>query len=210
MPFLFFSVTQLMKIGFNTADMAISSLISLLIIITYPLYPGLVYYLIRKNYEVLVVEDTDQMVEMSMSPFVYGIKRDKISILYYPAKYVRKLLFVLFAAAITKPEASLGCLIGINSLWIILVCVRRPHSKVILMVLDLLVESILLAFEIFMMVYVTNNASLISVVSIITHSVGFLSANLSLLLAIILNLIAFYKIFKCIYGLVQHLKNKGD
>lgn len=76
---------------------------------------------------------------MSMAPYVYGIKRDKINILYYPVKYIRKLLFVIFAAVIPNPVASLGCLIALNSLFIVLICVRRPHSKVILMVLDLII-----------------------------------------------------------------------
>jgi hypothetical protein len=83
---------------------------------------------------------------MAMAPYVYGIKRDKINILYYPAKYIRKLLFVIFAAAIPDPLISLGCLIGLNVLFIILICVRRPHSMLILMVLDLIIEGIVLLF----------------------------------------------------------------
>lgn len=144
-----------------------------------------------------------------MAPYIYGIKRDKINIMYYPTKYIRKLLFVIFAATIPNPEISLGCLIALNGLWIILICVRRPHSMVILMVLDLIIEGIMLAFEIFMLVYIKNSAELVSVMSIITHGLGFLSANLSLVIAIVLNLIAYYKIIKCIYELVQHLRAKG-
>lgn len=139
LPFLFFSITQLKNISFKSADLVISSLISILIIIAYPLYPGFVFYLIRKRYAVLEIEGSDKMVEMSMAPFVYGIKRDKVNIMYYPAKYIRKLLFVIFAATIPNPEASLGCLIALNGLWIVLICVRRPHSMVILMILDLIV-----------------------------------------------------------------------
>lgn len=141
-----------------------------------------------------------------MAPYVYGIKRDKINILYYPVKYIRKLLFVIFAAAISDPVASLGCLIALNVVFVVLICVRRPHSMLILMILDLIIEGVLLFFEIFMLVYVKNSASLVSTMSIITHGLGFLSANLSLVIAIILNLIAYYKIIKCIYELVQHLR----
>lgn len=57
MPFLFFSITQLMKISFATGDMIFSSLLSIVIIAVYPLYPGLIYYLIRKHYDVLSVEN---------------------------------------------------------------------------------------------------------------------------------------------------------
>lgn len=49
-----------------------------------------------------------------------------------------------------------------------------------------------------MLVYTKQNADFVSVMSIATHGLGFLSANLSLVIAIILNLIAYYKIFKCI------------
>lgn len=61
-----------------------------------------------------------------------------------------------------------------------------------------------------MLVYIKKSADLVSVMSIITHGLGFLSANLSLIIAIVLNLIAYYKIVRCIYDLVQHLKQKGE
>lgn len=62
LPFLFFSISQLQNISFASADLAISSLISILIIISYPLYPGLIFYLIRKHYEVLEIEGSDKMI----------------------------------------------------------------------------------------------------------------------------------------------------
>lgn len=37
-----------------------------------------------------------------MGPFIKGIKRDKISLCYYPLKYIRKLLFIIFAALVTN------------------------------------------------------------------------------------------------------------
>jgi hypothetical protein len=45
--------------------------------------------------------------------------------------------------------------------------------------------------------------------SIATHAVGFITANLSLIVAIILNLIAYYKIFMCLYDLYKHLQEKA-
>jgi hypothetical protein len=45
--------------------------------------------------------------------------------------------------------------------------------------------------------------------SIITHSLGFMMANASLIIAIILNLIAYYKIIVCIWDLVKHLRAKN-
>lgn len=45
--------------------------------------------------------------------------------------------------------------------------------------------------------------------SIITHGIGFLTANLSLIIAIVLNLVAYYKIFECLRDLVVHLKAKA-
>lgn len=76
----------------------------------------------------------------------------------------------------------------------------------ILLVLDLIIEGIMLFFEVFMLVYIKNSSDLVSVMSIITHGLGFLSANLSLIIAIVLNLIAYYKIVMCVYELVQHLR----
>ena len=46
--------------------------------------------------------------------------------------------------------------------------------------------------------------------SIVTHAMGFLVANLSLIVAIILNLIAYYKIIMCCYDLYKHLKEKAE
>lgn len=57
-----------------------------------------------------------------------------------------------------------------------------------------------------MLVYLSNESAKISAMSIATHAVGFITANLSLIVAIILNLIAYYKIFMCIYDLYKHLK----
>jgi hypothetical protein len=45
--------------------------------------------------------------------------------------------------------------------------------------------------------------------SIATHAVGFITANLSLIIAIILNIIAYYKIFMCLYELYKHLQEKA-
>lgn len=38
---------------------------------------------------------------MSFNPYVKGIKRDKISLGYFPLKYLRKLLFVIFTVTIS-------------------------------------------------------------------------------------------------------------
>jgi hypothetical protein len=46
----------------------------------------------------------------------------------------------------------------------------------------------------------------VAMMSIVTHVVGFITANLSIIVAIVLNLIAYYKIFLCIKDLIAHLK----
>jgi hypothetical protein len=48
-PFLYFSLLQLKNFSFETASKGISSLLSILIIVTYPLYPVLIAYLIKKK-----------------------------------------------------------------------------------------------------------------------------------------------------------------
>lgn len=78
------------------------------------------------------------------------------------------------------------------------------------LVIDLVIEFVLLFFEVFMLVYIEINGSQVAIMSIITHAIGFIMANLSLIAAIILNLIAYYKIFCCIYDLYKHLKEKME
>lgn len=102
---------------------------------------------------------------------------------------------------------TLSILTGLNVLFIVYLIVYRPREMPYL-VLDFIIEFLLLGFEIFMLVYVSTDGSKISAMSIVTHAVGFITANLSLILAIILNLIAYYKIFMCLRELYLHLKEK--
>lgn len=57
-----------------------------------------------------------------------------------------------------------------------------------------------------MLIYMSLDSNKITAMSIVTHAFGFLSANLSMVVAIVLNVIAYYRIFMCIYELVQHLR----
>lgn len=59
-----------------------------------------------------------------------------------------------------------------------------------------------------MLVYVSIGGASVTAMSVVTHAVGFIIANSSLLIAIILNIMSYYTIFCCIYDLIQHLKNK--
>ena len=210
MPFLFFSLVQLQKISFATGDQAISSIISLVIIIIYPLYPFFIAWLIKSHYDVLEFEGADTLIEMSMSPYVAKINRDKFSLAYYPLKYLRKFICIIFVATISDGIVVLGLLMALNLAFIIYLCTKRPHSSKLFFGFDLSIELILLGFEIFMMVYVKQGANKVDLMSIITHSLGFMMANASLIIAIILNLIAYYKIVMCIWDLVKHLKSKGE
>jgi len=65
---------------------------------------------------------------------------------------------------------------------------------------------VLLAFEAFLLIYLMMDGSKVAMMSIVTHAVGFITANLSLITAIVLNLVAYYKIFLCIKDLISHLK----
>lgn len=78
------------------------------------------------------------------------------------------------------------------------------------MVFDFIIEGILLGFEIFLLVYVTYGISDVNAMSIIAHGVGFITANLSIIIAIILNLVAYYHIIMCLYHLVKHLQEKME
>ena len=119
-------------------------------------------------------------------------------------------MFIVIVASVSDGVTVLSLLMTLNILFIVYLCVRRPHSSKIWFGFDLAIELILFAFEVFMMVYIKQGANKIDLMSIITHSLGFLMANASLVIAIMLNLIAYYKIVMCIWELVKHLKAKGD
>jgi len=57
-----------------------------------------------------------------------------------------------------------------------------------------------------MLVYISLDATAVSAMSIVTQAVGFLTANISLIIAIVLNIIAYYHIFRCLYDLVVVLR----
>lgn len=59
------------------------------------------------------------------------------------------------------------------------------------------------------MVYLILDGPKVAMMSIVAHAVGFVTANLSLITAIVLNLIAYYKIFLCIKDLITHLRSKA-
>lgn len=106
--------------------------------------------------------------------------------------------FVFIVALCPVPINSLIALIILNIIFIVYMGVFRPRQMPY-MVFDFIIEGILLFFEIFMIVYLSNDSAKITVMSIAAHAIGFITANLSLVIAIILNLIAYYKIFMCIY-----------
>ena len=74
LPFVYFAVVQLGTFSFDSALAGFSSILSIIIIIVYPLYPFFIAYQIKQNYNALVQEN-DSIVEMSLSPWVYKVKR---------------------------------------------------------------------------------------------------------------------------------------
>lgn len=128
--------------------------------------------------------------------------------MYYPLKYVRKFLFVMVAAIVPNPVHVVAILIGINVLFIMYIIALRPREMPYL-VFDLVIEFVLLVFEGVLLVYLILDGPRIAIMSIVTHAVGFITANISLIVAIILNLIAYYKIFLCIKDLITHLRQKA-
>jgi hypothetical protein len=167
---------------------------------------------------------------MSLSPFLTKVKRPLKNIvipfeeqdfsfgkyfnkanfilIYYPLKYVRKFAFVLVAALVSNPVNMVSILIAINVAFIVYMIVLRPRVMPY-MVFDLIIEFVLLAFEVFLLVYLFLDGPKIAMMSIVTHVVGFITANLSIATAIILNLIAYYKIFLCIKDLISHLRERA-
>lgn len=50
LPFLYFSIVQVQRFNFNDALNGFSSILAIIILGTYPLYPILIAYNIKKNY----------------------------------------------------------------------------------------------------------------------------------------------------------------
>jgi hypothetical protein len=61
-----------------------------------------------------------------------------------------------------------------------------------------------------MLIYVSQSGSTVAAMSVVTHAIGFILANSTLVIAIILNIMSYYTIFCCIVDLVKHLKNKVE
>lgn len=74
LPFIYFALMQLQAFSFKTFIEGFSCLLAIVIIAVYPLYPFFIIYLLRENYNDLVQEDK-KLVEMSLSPYVYKVKR---------------------------------------------------------------------------------------------------------------------------------------
>ena len=115
--------------------------------------------------------------------FAYCTK-DNWILMYYPLKYVRKFVFVLVLAVFPSPITALSILIGLNIIFIVYMAVLRPRLFPYI-IIDFVIEFLLLAFEIFVLVYVTINPFKVSVMSIVSHSLGFITANLSIIAALL-------------------------
>ena len=57
-----------------------------------------------------------------------------------------------------------------------------------------------------MLVYISLDATAVSAMSIVTQAVGFLTTNITLIIAIVLNIITYYHIFRCLSDLVVVLR----
>jgi hypothetical protein len=117
-------------------------------------------------------------------------------------------VFVLVASLVADPVNMVAILIALNIAFIIYIIALKPRTMPYL-VFDLVIEFVLLTFEVFLLAYLSMEGSRIAIMSIMTHIIGFVTANISLFVAIILNLMAYYKIFLCIKDLIGHIRVKA-
>ena len=61
-----------------------------------------------------------------------------------------------------------------------------------------------------MLIYVMTGGATVTALSIVAHAIGFVLANSTLVIAIILNIMAYYTILCCLIDLVRHMKNKAE
>ena len=160
LPFLYFGIVQLKNFSFNSFLNGFSSLLSIVIVVVLPLYPVLITYLLKKNYNHLVLEN-DQFVEMSLRPFVEKVKRpssvimegedfkyftyENFRLIVDPIKYFRKFIFVLVIALCPVPITTISILIVLNVIFIVYLSVFRPRQMPYL-VFDFIIEGVLLCF----------------------------------------------------------------
>ena len=74
LPFLYFSILTLKNINFSSGLHAFSSIFAIIVVCLYPLYPVLITYQIFKNYRNVCLQ-ADRLVEMSLSPWLFKVKR---------------------------------------------------------------------------------------------------------------------------------------
>jgi len=60
-----------------------------------------------------------------------------------------------------------------------------------------------------MLIYLKLGGATITTMSVLAHGIGFLLANSSLAIAIILNIMAYYTIICCIIDLVRHMRESA-
>jgi hypothetical protein len=116
---------------------------------------------------------------------------------------------VLFVAVIANPAISMGLLVGLSVAYLLYLVILRPKEKLYL-ILEIILELLILGFEIFMLIFVTNGGASITLMSVIAHALGFALANSTLAIAIILNLMAYYTIFCCVIDCIKHLKSSAE
>ena len=116
---------------------------------------------------------------------------------------------MLFVALISSPVTTLACLVGLSVAYLLYLFILRPKKKLFL-ILEIILELLILGFEIFMLVYVVIGGATVTVMSVVAHAVGFAMANSTLVIGIILNILAYYTIFCCIIDCVKHLKESAE
>ena len=61
-----------------------------------------------------------------------------------------------------------------------------------------------------MLIFVTTGGATVTIMSIVAHAIGFVMANSTLAIAIILNIMAYYTIFCCVIDCIKHLKASAE
>lgn len=128
---------------------------------------------------------------------------------YGAIKYIRKLIFVIVAAVCPDPVNTIAILVTLNVVYMLYLIILRPKQKIYL-ILELILETLILFFLVFMLIYLKLGGATVTAMSVLAHGIGFLLANSSLAIAIILNIMAYYTIVCCIIDLIRHMKSKAE
>lgn len=117
--------------------------------------------------------------------------------MHFPLKYLLKLIFIFLLVLCENKSAGMISILAINAAYIAFYLIAFRPRETPYLILDVVVQLILLAFEIVLVIYFKSGSNKTSLPTIFTHLIGFISINLFMILGIVFLLMALIKLICC-------------